>query len=66
MSLPQMCQRAKLRTPSDIIDACESLQTEEPKALVLVAAFETTFCPFPFQHCCHLEHDRATPLRKKK
>ena len=21
---------------------------EEPKALVLVAAFETTFCPFPF------------------
>ena len=24
MSLPQMCQRTKLRTPSDIIDAYES------------------------------------------
>ena len=38
---------------------------EEPKALVLVAAFETTFYPFPFQRCCLLEHDRALLVGKK-
>ena len=60
-----MYQRTKLRTPSDIIDAYESPSMEEPKALVLVAAFETTFCPFPFQRCCLLEHARALLVEKK-
>jgi hypothetical protein len=45
MSLPQMCQCTKLRTPSDIIDAYESPLMEESKALVLVAAFEATLSP---------------------
>ena len=39
---------------------------EEPKALVLVAAFETTFYPFPFQRCCLLEHARALLGKKNR